>query len=375
MAASTVSRAYGRPGRVSPGTAQRVRDAAARLGYRERPTTPTFTRSVEAPTRTLGLVVPDVTNPFFGGVVAGAAEAAHEVGYLLTLSDTGESAQVERATVEQEIAQVDGLVIAGSRMSDSALRMMAKQRPMVLLNRVIPEVGCVVGDDLAGAQMAVEHLAGLGHRSLCYLAGPEAGWADGVRWRGLQQAAHHHGLTVRRIGPHDPTTTEGSRAAARVAAGRATAVVAYDEALAVGLSNGLARLGVDVPGDISVLGFDGTALGAMVMPPLTTITAPLTGMGSTGVRLCLDLATGARDDLPAVVLPVALVTRASTAPPPRTARTPRRPGSRPRAGHEVIGPGGARAATPGGRAATGDEERTGGQLPATVRRREATLRG
>jgi LacI family transcriptional regulator len=237
--------------------------------------------------------------------------------------------------------------------------MIAKQRPVVLLNRVIPEVGCVVGDDLAGARSAVEHLAGLGHRSLCYLAGPEAGWADGVRWRGLQQAAVERGLTVRRLGPHDPTTAEGARAAARVAAGRATAVVAYDEALAVGLVTGLTRLGVDVPGEISVLGFDGTAMGAMVVPALSTIIAPLAGIGAGGVRLCLELAAGSRTDLPVVVLPVGLVVRASTAPPPRTVGTPRR----------------ARARSHGPARSTDDGPGVGRQLPATVRYEGATLRG
>jgi LacI family transcriptional regulator len=164
-----------------------------------------------------------------------------------------------------------------------------------------------------------------------------------VRWRGLHEAAAALGLSVRRVGPHEPTTAAGARAAERVATSRATAVIAYDDALAIGLSRGLARLGVDVPRDVSVLGFDGTALAAMVDPPLTTVSAPLAGLGRAGVRLCLDLAAGARTDLPTTVLPVTLVQRASTAPP--------------------------RAVSPVRRS------RAQGQLPATARSRSAALPG
>ena len=90
--------------------------------------------------RAIGLVVADVTNPFYGDIIKGAYEAAREAGHQLILSHTSESPEVERETIERELGQVDGIVIASSRMTDSALRMMAKQKPVVLLNRIIPEV-------------------------------------------------------------------------------------------------------------------------------------------------------------------------------------------------------------------------------------------
>jgi DNA-binding LacI/PurR family transcriptional regulator len=147
--------------------------------------------------------------PFYGDIIKGAHEAAQEAGYQLTLSHTNESPEVERQAIERELEQVDGIVIASSRMTDSALRMMAKQKPMVLLNRIIPEVSCVVNDSPRGIRRAAEHLSALGHARIHYVAGPENSWADGVRWRALREAAAQLYLDVRRIGPNEPTVLAG----------------------------------------------------------------------------------------------------------------------------------------------------------------------
>src|SRR3954470_17721634 len=132
VAASTVSRAYSRPGRVHAETAQKVFRAAERLGYRsgrvdgQRP-------GERVQHDGIALVIADVTNPFYGDIIKGAYEAAREAGRQLVLSHTNESPEVERQTIERELRKVDGIVIASSRMSDSALRMTAKQKPLVLL--------------------------------------------------------------------------------------------------------------------------------------------------------------------------------------------------------------------------------------------------
>src|SRR5699024_11692194 len=96
-----------------------------------------------------------------------------------------------------------------SRISDSAVRQVAKVKPVVVVNRVVPGVSSVVLDMGRGAYHAVEHLAKLGHRSITYLAGPEASWADGMRWQGLRRAAEELGIQVRRVGPYDPTVNGG----------------------------------------------------------------------------------------------------------------------------------------------------------------------
>ena len=174
VAASTVSRAYARPGRVNADTANRIFAAAEKLGYR---TATALHQRGGAVQHAIALVVADVTNPFYGDIIKGAYEAAREAGYQLILSHTNESPKVERQTIEQELAQVDGVVIASSRMTDSALRMVAKQKAVVLLNRIIPEASCVLNDAERGIRRAAEHLASLGHEKITYVAGPETSWS------------------------------------------------------------------------------------------------------------------------------------------------------------------------------------------------------
>jgi LacI family transcriptional regulator len=313
VAASTVSRAYARPGRVSAQTARVVFEAAERLGYR------TDRLDGRGPagtlrTRAIGLVVADVTNPFYGEIIKGAYEAARADGYLLILSHTAESPEVERESIESELGAVDALVIASSRMSDAALRMIAKQKATVLLNRAIPEVCCLIPDNPRGVRRAAEHLGMLGHRSILYLAGPEESWSEGVRWRALREAGHGLELELRRLGPNPPTVAAGFDRARRVADGGATAVLAYNDQLAIGVIKGLRTLGLRVPGDVSVVGFDNIPFGELIDPPLTTVAAPLRHMGATGVRNCIAVLRGARPSAPPLVLPVRFVERRSTGP-------------------------------------------------------------
>ena len=317
VAASTVSRAYARPGRVNAETAQRIFEAAERLGYRTGRAGQPRAGAVQ---NAIALVVADVTNPFYGDIIKGAYEAARGAGYQLILSHTNESPKVERQTIEQELAQVDGVVIASSRMTDSALRMVAKQKAVVLLNRIIPEANCVLNDAERGMRRAVEHLAALGHDRITYVAGPETSWSDGVRWRSLRQAAADLGLESRRIGPYEPTVLAGLSAALRVAELDSTAVQAYNDQLAIGVMKGLGRLGVIVPEQVSIVGFDNIIFDELVEPQLTTIASPLYRMGFTGVQNCIAVAQGAKPSGRPLVLPVRLIVRGSTALAPRPAR-------------------------------------------------------
>jgi LacI family transcriptional regulator len=321
VAASTVSRAYSRPGRVHAETAQKIFQVAERLGYRS--------GRLDGPQagdrvlhRAIGLVIADVTNPFYGEIIKGAHEAAREAGRQLILSHTNESPEVERETIERELEQVDGIVIASSRMTDSSLRMMAKQKALVLLNRIIPEANCVVNDNDRGIRRAAEHLGALGHERIYYVAGPETSWSDGMRWRALREAAAELELEARRIGPNEPTVLAGLSAARKVARLDATAVLAYNDALAIGVLKGLRKLGVAVPEDVSVVGFDNILLDELVEPALTTLAAPLYRMGFTGVHNCIAVAQGARHTGPPLVLPVRLVIRQSTAQRRRRSRVP-----------------------------------------------------
>src|SRR3954447_373439 len=332
VAASTVSRAYARPGRVHAETAQRIFRAAERLGYRSgaagQPAGAVGAAGQSGagggPRNAIALVVADVTNPFYGDIIKGAYEAAREAGFHLILSHTNEPPKVERQTIEQELGQVDGLVIASSRMTDSALRMVAKQKAVVLLNRVIPEANCVLIDAERGIRRSVEHLARLGHERITYVAGPETSWSDGIRWRAVMKVAGELGLEARRIGPSEPTVLAGLSAALRVAELGSTAVQAYNDQLAIGVVKGLGRLGIEVPSQVSVVGFDNIIFDELVEPQLTTIASPLYRMGFTGVRNCIAVAQGAQPSGDPLVLRVRLVVRGSTAQRKRNSTSPAR---------------------------------------------------
>jgi DNA-binding LacI/PurR family transcriptional regulator len=313
VATSTVSRAYGRPGRVNTETAQLVFQAAERIGYRAKPRVAPGRPGERTRHEAIQLVIADVTNPFYGEIIKGAYEAAREAGYHLILSHTNESPEVERQTIERELQQVDGIVIASSRMTDSGLRMMAKQTSMVLLNRIIPEASCVVTDNDRGIHRAVEHLGALGHERIVYVAGPEASWSDGTRWRAMREAAAEFEVEARRIGPNEPTVLAGLNAARRVARLDYTAVLAYNDQLAIGVMKGLRKLGVGVPDQVSVVGFDNIMVDELVEPALTTVASPLYRMGLTGVRNCIAMAQGALPTGTPLVLPVRLIVRQSTA--------------------------------------------------------------
>jgi len=309
VAASTVSRAFARPGRVNAQTAARIFSAAEELGYRSG----SLPGLVPARTRTLAVVVTDITNPFYGDIIRGAHEAAEELGYTLLLSHTQEDAQLERQWTERELRAVEGVLLTSSRMSDQAIRMMAKQKPVIVLNRRLPEVPNILIDNARGVRRAVEHLRELGHDSITYVAGPESSWTDGTRWQALQEATDELDIRLRRVGPcNTPTVRAGFGRAAEIASQRATAVIAYNDVVAIGVLKGLLRLGVGVPGDVSVVGFDNTLLAEITEPELTTVAAPLHAMGATGVKNLVAMAGGAVPSREPIVMPVRLVVRRST---------------------------------------------------------------
>ncbi|MEU4532623.1 LacI family DNA-binding transcriptional regulator [Micromonospora ureilytica] len=308
---STVSRAFSRPSRVNSETAERIRQVAERLGYRTNPLARALTTSR---TQMIALVIADITNPVYAEIVRGAQEAATDGEYTTVLIDAQESDRLERAAVERTMSTVDGIVLASSRMSDSAIRMIAKQRPVVVLNRALADVPCVVTDDPRGVRRAAEHLGELGHDHITYVAGPQASWPNGIRWRSLLEAGMELEIKVRQIGPFSPTMAGGERAAQELCARPATAVLAFNDQMAIGIIRGLSRMGVNVPGDVSVVGFDNILAADIVTPGLTTVAAPLYAEGSAATRHLLTMIEGAPGHTGRpMVLPVRLVVRDSTA--------------------------------------------------------------
>ncbi|MGH3355979.1 MAG: LacI family DNA-binding transcriptional regulator [Nocardioidaceae bacterium] len=314
VAASTVSRAFSRPGRVNSATAERIRRVATDLGYR---TNPVPQASSTPCSSMIALVISDVTNPFYFEIIRGAQAAAAEAGYTMLLADAQESDRLEREALDRSVSTVEGIVLASTRMSDSAITMIAKQRPMIVMNRSVSDVPSVVTDVANGMRRATEHLASLGHESVTYVAGPAASWTNGRRWMALREATQEQGMRARCIGPFPPTADGGALAAQALSRGPTSAVIAYNDLVAIGVMRGLASKGVRVPADVSVLGFDNIFAAELVTPTLTTVAAPLHLLGATAVRHLLTIVGGARPfRREPVVVPTRLVPRESTGPHP-----------------------------------------------------------
>jgi LacI family transcriptional regulator len=308
---STVSRALSDPDRVAPATRQKVRTAADELGYRPNRAASSL-RAGRA--GAYGLVVPDLANPYFATVAKGAQERARERGYGLFVVDTEENPDLEAEAMHTLGPQTDGVVLCSPRAVDRALAA-AEKRPVVLVNHAVDGVAAVGADHAAGMRRAVEHLRALGHHRIAYVGGPSSSWSDQARRAGLAAAAaRHDDVEVVELGAFRPQVEGGQAAADLVVATGATAVITFNDLVAVGLVDRLRARRLRVPDDFSVVGCDDSYVASLVDPPLTTLRVDLRALGRAAVDQLVASAPGS----PAPHLPpldVDLVVRSSTAPP------------------------------------------------------------
>ncbi|WP_426977070.1 LacI family DNA-binding transcriptional regulator [Pseudarthrobacter sp. O4] len=308
---STVSRALSKPGRVSPKTQKLIEDAAAGLNYHVNP----FARALPTGrTSTLGLIVADITNPTFFDIIRGTESTAAVRDYTLVLAESAESAVTELMTARRLMATVDGLILASPRMDDDNIRALARDKPVVVINREVEGVPCVVPDVNKGIGEAVRSLAAHGHQKIAFVAGPPQSWMSGRRWEGVQAACDWSRLEAVRLESTKPTIEGGRQAARAVRASGATAVLTYNDLLAIGLMQELQAAGIEVPGQISIVGFDDIFGANFTTPPLTTVRAPLRQSGSDAAKLLLQILHGGTEDSFVVQAESELVIRGSSGP-------------------------------------------------------------
>jgi DNA-binding LacI/PurR family transcriptional regulator len=290
---ATVSRVFTQPQAVAAGTRRRVMTAAEELRYAPHPAASSLARGR---TGNLGIVVPDISNPFSALVTKAVDRQARRDGYALFVAGSDEVVHDEEASVRALAQQVDGLLLVSPRMPDAALLALADMTPIVMLNH------------------AVEHLYALGHRTVVYLAGPD-GYPNDVRLRGFRDACSRLGVQGSELGPFAARFQDGVRAADLILATSETAAVAYNDEIAVGVVNRLADRGIAVPGDVSVVGFDDTQLAEMVTPRLTTVRIPAAVAGTAAIEMLLDLVRGREAGLRSPLeVSGELVVRSSTGP-------------------------------------------------------------
>jgi LacI family transcriptional regulator len=309
---STVSRAFSAPHLVNAETRTRVLATAESLGYRPNRAARAL---ITGRTHNLGLIVADIANPFFPPMIKAAEGQARLRDHLIFVADTNEDALVEEDLVRALAKQVDGVLLCSPRMSNSLIEQLSREVPLVVVNRVVAGLPCVVMDVAQGARCAIEHLVGLGHRQLALLGGPRSSWTNREIRKSATAAARAAAATLTVISPNPPTADGGHAAAEQVVRAEASAVLAYNDLMAIGLIEGLDSLGVAVPAGVSVVGIDDIALSRRTRPKLTTVANPTSAAGRAAVDMLLQHGDDRRTTAQ-VTLATQLVVRDSTGPGP-----------------------------------------------------------
>jgi DNA-binding LacI/PurR family transcriptional regulator len=281
---STVSRALSTPAVVNAATRARVQAAAERLGYEPNRAARGL---ITGRTGNIGLVVPDLANPFFPSVVKGVQARARQSDVAVFLADTDEDAVEEVVLVRALAKQVDGLILCSPRASEEDLVAVAQETNVVLVNRLVEGVPAVTFDNEGGMRQAIAHLVALGHRRIAWVGGPKTSWSSAHRIIGLYAAANDNGVALLEVGHFAPTYDGGMAAADQAVATGATAVVTYNDLVAIGLLARLHARGISVPDDLSVVGIDDIAMSRMTRPALTTVRLPKQKAGQIAVELLL----------------------------------------------------------------------------------------
>jgi LacI family transcriptional regulator len=265
---------------------------------------------------TLALLLADITNPVVFGIVRGAERAASAAGYTLVIAESQESGPAERAMALRVASSVDGIVYATSRLDVDSLIELARIKPAVLLNRDVQGIASVLPDVDRGVIELVKHLAALGHTNVGYLTGPRSSWIDRRRWEAFLGHGRDSGLRPFEIPGGDPTVNGGAAAFERVAASPASAVVAFNDLMAIGLLRAAKHAGTSVPGELSIAGFDDIFGSDLTTPAITTVAAPLVDAGAQSVRLLLNtIGVGENPAAPTAPFPTSLIVRTSTGRP------------------------------------------------------------
>ena len=344
VSVSTASRALHRPERVNSETRERVQAVALDLGYRSRSVLSGRAERLAPITRAgmVGLLVPDVTNPFYFGLIRGTQEELRRTSTVHILADTEEAADVENAWLERLHTTVDGIVLGASRLSDDEIAAWSRRVPVVTVNRAVTGVPTVTLDTPLGYAHALDHLASLGHQRVAYAGGPPTAWSDVRRLRMLRSRSRRLGVELVALGAYPPRASAGAAVADAAVHADVTAVLTFNDMVAIGVIARLRDRNVTVPGQMSVVGCDDAYGADLSHPPLTTITAPVEQAGAAAARLLLDLVeqrasgaggehrragasapSGPAPDALRVDLPTHLTIRDSTGPVRASRRLPR----------------------------------------------------
>jgi LacI family transcriptional regulator len=305
-------------------TADAIRAAIEALNY-----TPSATaRSLKTGRHNaIGVVVPDITNPFFSMLVRGIEDQARANGFDVILANSDESPTQEEALVQALMKRVDGLIIAPIIEEDQSILALSKTSvPVVLVDRSVTRTNydSVLVDNIGGVTMAVDHLVALGHTKIAFISGPLNSTPGRDRHTGYVIATTAHNLDHRGEFVIEGSFREESGDTAMHQLWklemRPTAVIVANNLMTIGALKALRALQVEVPAEVSIIGFDDLHFAELLQPPLTVIARGDNDQGSRAAALLFDRIQGTRTRSGQVTtLPVELIVRSSTAPPTKVA--------------------------------------------------------
>jgi len=323
VSVATVSRVMNGSPTVAPQLAERVRESAARLGYRPNASAQGLARGR---TGMIGVLLPDLANPYFHEVMKGLTAEAVADGYHTLVAASDEVAEEEMGLAHELLRQTDGLVLCSSRMPRGDLmEVLDAGRPVVSVNRQVSGLAlpAVTVDSRRGMLAVCGQLARQGHQRVTYLSGPGLSWSNRERRRALSESTAF-GLTPSTVACGS-TMDDGYRATDAALEHHPTAIIAFNDIVAFGALARLRECGIAVPDEVSIAGFDDIAFAAYASPALTTVRNPKEQLGRHAWRMLVRLLNGERGLEPQVLVPE-LVVRDSTGPASQPATpTPRQP--------------------------------------------------
>jgi LacI family transcriptional regulator, galactose operon repressor len=306
---------------VKAATAHRVEAAAQRLEYKPNG----LARSLRTrQSFSIGVMLPDLTNPLFPPMVRGIEDRLATAGYTALLTNTDGDPERERLMFETlRVRQVDGFIMATADAHGTLISAaIAEGTPLVLAGRTVDLSGifAVVPDDRRGIEQAVEHLVGLGHRAIGHIAGPQEMSTGLLRHSAFVEAMAGHGIAIDRRAVVVATgfVEEAGAVAARALLSswpECTAIVAANDLIALGIYRTAHEFGRSCPDDLSVVGFNDMPFADKFNPPLTTIHLPLYDLGAQAAGLLLERIQSEASPARTLFLETTLVVRGSTAPP------------------------------------------------------------
>ncbi|MFZ4834723.1 DNA-binding transcriptional regulator CytR [Rouxiella sp. Mn2063] len=322
VSTATVSRALMSPEKVSALTRQKVEQAVLAVGYSPHALSRNLKRNES---RTILVVVPDICDPFFAEVIQGIERTAAQHGYLVLLGDCAQQNQQEKTFINLIITkQIDGMLLLGSDLPfDASKEEQHNLPPMVMANEFAPELELptVHIDNLTAAFEAVNYLLRLGHKHIACITGPENMPLCQYRLQGYIQALRRSGINVdsHAIIRGDFDFESGAQALDQLMnlSTPPTAIFCHNDIMAIGAMYQAKKIGLRIPQDLSIVGFDDIKISQYYDPPLTTVAQPRFQIGEQAMLLLLEQLNGNNVQSGSRLLDSELIVRGSTAAPKR----------------------------------------------------------